>query len=187
MDIANRMAFLDPDPADLDVVRAVQGGLPLTARPYARIAERIGMSEGDVIERMRRLVETGDIRRLGIVVRHRELGYGANAMVVWDVPDEQITEIGRTIGSQPFVNLCYRRPRRPPIWHYNLFCMIHGRSREGVLANLRDMIERCGLKAIEYDVLFSRRRFKQRGARYGELAVGNAGQCRAPAPRVVAD
>ncbi len=155
--------LIHPDPLDLDVVRAVQDGLPLVPRPYAQIAARIGMSEEELVSRLRRLLESGDIRRLGVVVRHRELGYRANAMVVWDVPDERVAEVGRLMGSQPFVNLCYRRPRRPPTWHYNLFCMIHGRSREGVLNNLAEMIARCGFQDVAHEVLFSRRRFKQLG------------------------
>ena len=169
--------FLEPDPADLEVVRAVQAGLPLVPRPYARVAELIGMPEQEVMERLRRLMESGDIRRLGVVVRHRELGYRANAMVVWDVPDDRVAEVGRLIGRQPFVNLCYRRPRRPPSWHYNLFCMIHGRSREGVLKNLADMVERCGLQGIPHETLFSLKRFKQRGARYGELSSRRSRGC----------
>ena len=173
------LEFFHHDPADLDLVRALQAGLPLVPRPYAWVAERIGMSEEEVVRRLRRLLESGDIRRLGVVVRHRELGYRANAMVVWDVADDRVSEVGRLIGRQPFVNLCYRRPRRPPRWRYNLFCMIHGRSREGVLNNLAGMIEDCGLEAIPYEVLFSRRRFKQRGARYGELSGKGAGRCKA--------
>ena len=169
--------FVDLDPLDLAVVRAIQAGLPLVARPYAQIAERIGISEQELLGRLRRLLESGDIRRFGVVVRHRELGYRANAMVVWDLPDDRVTEVGRIIGSQPLIKLCYRRPRRPPRWNYNLFCMIHGRSREGVLKQLADMVERCGLQDIPHQALFSLRRFKQRGARYGELSAGSRGRC----------
>lgn len=169
------MSFTDErDPLDLALVREVQDGLPLSHRPYAEIGARLGMAEQEVIRRLRALTESGDIRRLGVVVRHRELGYRANAMVVWDIPDERAGELGSLIGRQPFVNLCYRRPRRPPKWPYNLFCMIHGRTREGVLANLEELIERCGLCDIPHRVLFSRRRFKQRGARYGAAKQASA-------------
>ncbi|MCG8015042.1 MAG: AsnC family transcriptional regulator [Candidatus Thiodiazotropha sp. 'RUGA'] len=154
------------DPLDRELVQAIQGGLPLVVNPYAAIAEQIGTSETEVIRRLERLLESGDIRRFGVVVRHRELGYRANAMVVWDVNDKRVSEIGRLIGCQPCVTLCYRRPRRPGRWRYNLFCMIHGRSREGVLNNLQALIRKCGLERIEHEVLFSRRRFKQCGARY---------------------
>ena len=123
-----------------------------------------------VLARLRRLSETGDIRRLGVVVRHRELGYCANAMVVWDVPDQQVAEVGRLLGRQPRVNLCYRRPRRLPEWRFNLFCMIHGHARQEVLEHLAELIRSCGLEQLPHQVLFSRRRFKQCGARYGQAA-----------------
>ena len=77
------------------------------------------------------------------------------------------TEIGQTFGSYPFVTLCYRRPRRLPAWPYNLFCMIHGRDREAVCAQVEQLAEDCGLVEATRDILFSRRCFKQRGARYG--------------------
>jgi DNA-binding Lrp family transcriptional regulator len=163
-----KQAFEIQDPLDLVLVHAVQDGLPLVPRPYAEIGERIGLAEAEVRARLARLQERGDIRRLGVVVRHRELGYRANAMVVWDIPDERVAELGRRIGAQPYVNLCYRRPRRPPQWNYNLFCMIHGQSRDAVMANLAGLIETCDLHGIAHQPLFSLRRFKQRGAHYGD-------------------
>src|SRR5512139_826707 len=152
--------------ADLPLIAAIQGGLPLTSHPYADIAERIGSSEEKVIERIGELQQLGIIKRFGVVVRHRELGYQANAMVVWDVPDNEVDELGRCLSGFEFVTLCYRRPRHLPEWPYNLFCMIHGRDREAVMEKFRLIIESCGLQDIPKAVLFSRRRFKQRGAIY---------------------
>ncbi|MCU7942746.1 MAG: AsnC family protein [Candidatus Thiodiazotropha sp. (ex Cardiolucina cf. quadrata)] len=166
MDLRELSQLLEPDPLDLDLVHAIQGGLPLVEQPYAQIASELNITETEVIRRLGRLLETGDIRRLGVVVRHRELGYRANAMVVWDVPDDRVSEIGQLLGRQSCVTLCYRRPRRPGRWPYNLFCMIHGRSREGVLRNLDRLIHDCNLGWITHDVLFSLRQFKQRGAKY---------------------
>ncbi len=151
---------------DLDMVREIQGGLPLVARPYAEIGARLDMSEREVMARLQRLLGAGHIKRLGVIVRHQELGYRANAMVVWDVPDERVRELGHCIGRFPFVTLCYRRPRRLPDWRYNLFCMIHGRSRISVLGHVEQIVQRCALDDFAYTVLFSRRRFKQRGALY---------------------
>ena len=162
------MITMGHDAIDLALVRAVQDGLPLAPQPYAAVAQRVGISEAEVLARLRRLSESGDIRRFGVVVRHRELGYRANAMVVWDVPDRQVAEVGRLLGRQPRGNLCYRRPRRLPGWRYNLFCMIHGHTRQEVLDHLAELIRGCGLEQLPYQVLFSRRRFKQCGARYGE-------------------
>jgi DNA-binding Lrp family transcriptional regulator len=124
------------------------------------------MTEDEVRERLARWLEDGTIRRLGVVVRHHELGYTANAMVVWDVPDERVDEIARRLSDFECVSLCYRRPRRPPDWPYNLFCMIHGRDRAAVLARVQELARATGLEHVPHRPLFSRRRFKQRGARY---------------------
>lgn len=148
------------------LVGVIQYGLPLVPRPYAAVAAQLGVDEGEVIARIERLQREGIIKRMGVVVRHRELGYRANAMVVWDVPDEEVAELGRCLSGFDFVTLCYRRPRHLPQWRYNLFCMIHGRDREAVLEKYRMLVARCGLEEIPRAVLFSRRRFKQRGAIY---------------------
>jgi DNA-binding Lrp family transcriptional regulator len=88
-------------------------------------------------------------------------------MVVWDVPDDRVDALGHDLGQFPFVTLCYRRPRRLPAWPYNLFSMIHAHDRASALAHIDELVERCGLRDIPRAVLFSRRRFKQRGAWYG--------------------
>ena len=149
-----------------DLVAAIQDGLPLVERPYAEVGRSLGLSEAEVIERLRRLIDSGDIKRFGVVVRHHEFGYRANAMVVWDVPDEQLDDVGAKLGKLECVTLCYQRPRVLPRWRYNLFCMIHGQDRKKVLQCLEQAIEQLGLQHLGHDVLFSGRRFKQRGARY---------------------
>lgn len=151
---------------DRRLVAEIQGGLPLSSHPYAEIGGRIGLSEAEVIARIADLQERGVIKRMGIVVRHHELGYTANAMVVWDVPEERLDEVGRKLGAQSCVTLCYQRPRRLPDWPYNLFSMIHGKERERVLGTIEEIIRTQGLDGIPHQVLFSGRRFKQRGARY---------------------
>jgi DNA-binding Lrp family transcriptional regulator len=152
--------------ADRALVAAVARGLPLVPRPYAALGAELGMAEGEVLERLRRLLATGVIKRLGVVVRHRELGYLANAMVVWDVPEQLVRVAGARLGALDCVTLCYRRVRRPPVWPYNLFCMIHGRDRSVVLAQVEEATAVAGLQGLPRAVLFSGRRFKQRGARY---------------------
>lgn len=151
---------------DYRLIAEIQGGLPLTSHPYAEIGERIGLDEKTVIKRIDAMLESGIIKRLGIVVRHHELGYTANAMVVWDVPDERLNEVGEKLGALDCITLCYQRPRRLPDWPYNLFCMIHGQEREKVLAYIDRLVGSEGLADIPHKVLFSGRRFKQRGARY---------------------
>ncbi len=154
------------DELDVALIAEIQTGLPLTPNPYAEIGRHIGLSEAAVIERLQRLLQAGAIKRLGVVVRHHEIGYRANAMTVWNIPDEKVSELGECMGGFEFVTLCYRRPRRLPDWPYNLFTMVHGRDRDEVLSNISHMAERCGLASIQYEVLFSKRRFKQRGAIY---------------------
>jgi DNA-binding Lrp family transcriptional regulator len=151
---------------DQSLVSLLQEGLPLVPRPYAELAARAGLSESAVRERIASWSEDGTIKRFGVVVRHHELGYTANAMVVWDVPDERVDEIGRCFADFDCVSLCYRRPRRLPAWPYNLFCMIHGRNRAVVQARVRELARAVGLEDVPHLPLFSRRRFKQRGARY---------------------
>ncbi len=156
--------------ADYALAAALEGGLALVSRPYAELAAKAGLSEAEARQRLRRLVDLGVIRRLGVVVRHRELGYTANAMVVWDVPDERVEELGRLLGAQPSVTLCYQRPRVLPEWPYNLFSMVHGRNRQEVLAEIERLRAALGLQDIPYHPLFSLRRFKQCGAKYAGFA-----------------
>lgn len=168
---------LELDDTDRRLIAIVQKGLPLCERPYAVLAELAGTNEQDAIQRLQYLLDRGVIKRMGVIVRHHEIGYRANAMVVWNIPDEDVSRLGRCIGRFEFVTLCYQRPRRLPDWRYNLFCMIHGRDRTAVLQHVTELIERCNLHDLEYDVLFSKRRFKQRGAIYHgnekREAIGN--------------
>lgn len=152
------------------LVAALQSGLPLVASPYGAIAEASGLGEEEVIGTLERWIEEGTIRRFGVILRHRELGYRANAMAVWDVPDAQTDTLGAHLAGQQDVTLCYRRRRTLPEWRYNLFCMIHGRSRETVQRRLAELESECGLGDFDSAVLFSRRRFKQCGARYVDSA-----------------
>ncbi len=151
---------------DKRLLAAIEDGLPLAPRPYARVAAGLGVGEEAVIDRLAALRNSGLISRFGVVVRHHELGYFANAMTVWDVPNDRVAEVGRTIAAMPGVTLCYRRPRRMPGWPYNLFCMVHGRDRTAVEAAVDRITRDAGLMGLPRAILFSRRRFKQRGARY---------------------
>ena len=153
---------------DRALIKAVERGLPITSRPYADIARQLGSTEKDVIARLQHLIDNGAIKRYGVVVRHKELGYTANGMVVWDIPDDRVDEMGTCIGQYDCVTLSYRRPRRLPDWSYNLFTMVHGSDREEVTRKVAEIVDSCGLQNIEHTILFSTRRFKQRGASYTE-------------------
>ncbi|MGB5305782.1 MAG: AsnC family transcriptional regulator [Gammaproteobacteria bacterium] len=153
---------------DRELIALIQAGLPLVAKPYARIGKLLGIDESEVLERIEQLQSGGVIKRMGVVVKHRALGYRANAMVVWDIASGDVERIGRLLAAEECVTLCYQRPRRLPDWPYNLFCMIHGRERGSVLRRLEMIIDHHGLRDVQYKVLFSGRSFKQRGARYNE-------------------
>ncbi len=163
------------DDLDRRILYQASSGLPLVAQPFRAVAERVGCAEAEVVDRLARLRREGYIKRLGLVVRHRELGYRANAMVVWDVPDERVDEVGARLAARAEVALCYRRPRRPPAWPYNLFCMIYGTERAGVLATLASLVRSEDLGDLPHEVLFSRRAYKQTGGRYVAERYGEAG------------
>ncbi|MGC3872548.1 AsnC family protein [Halomonas sp. GXIMD04776] len=144
----------------------IEKGLPLTPRPWKILAEQCGMNEAQVMATIEHWQSEGLIKRLGLVIKHRPLGIKANAMVVWNVPDDQVVVLGRRLAAEPAVTLCYRRPRQLPDWPYNLFCMIHGTQRSRVLAELDAIVTRQSLEAIPHQVLFSTHAYRQHGARY---------------------
>jgi DNA-binding Lrp family transcriptional regulator len=146
---------------------AIQDGLPLVAQPYREVGERLGMSEERVMELMRSMLAEGKIKRLGAVPNHYVLGIRANGMAVWDVPDDRVPEIGPRLGQMPEVTHCYRRPRHPPDWPYNLFAMVHGYTREEVLATVERIARELALDQYPHEVVFSTRLLKKRGTRVG--------------------
>lgn len=157
------------DPIDRRIVLATQAGLPLDPRPYHVIAESLGLPAEEIMERMRRMLDLGEIRRIGVVPNHYTLGYRANGMSVWDVPDEQVDELGPKVGALDFVSHCYRRPRRPG-WRYNLFAMVHGRSRAQVEAKVGEIAALLGEADRGHEVLYSTRILKKTGLRFGQQA-----------------
>jgi len=159
--------------ADRRLVTALEGGLPLTSRPFADLADRAETTEARVLARLDLWLREGVIKRLGVVVRHRALGYTANAMCVWDVPDAQSDALGESLALESGVTLCYRRARARPQWRYNLFCMIHGRDRAIVAARVAELSHAHRLDRFATAVLFSKAAFKQRGARYGLLPAAS--------------
>ena len=153
------------DPLDRRIVAATQAGLPLTAQPYHTLAEQLGLQPGDVMRRIARMLETGAIRRIGAVPNHYALGWTANGMSVWDVPDKHVGEAGRMVGGLEFVSHCYRRPRRLPQWPYNLFAMVHGRSRDEVADKVARVAAVLGEWNRGHDVLYSTKILKKTGLR----------------------
>lgn len=149
-----------------ELVNALQGGIALVSNPYQLLAQQTGCSENWVLDTLNRWIQQRVIKRFGVVVRHHELGFTANAMLVHDIPDEQVSDLGHRIGTYPGVTLCYRRPRREPLWNYNLFCMVHGQDRPTVLQKIEALRTDFSLKSYPHAVLFSTTRYKQQGAYY---------------------
>ncbi len=154
------------DDLDYGLLALLQQGLPICSRPYAQLGQKLSMSEAEVMARIARLQQSGVIKRFAVIVNHRMLGYRANAMIVWNVPDRLVETLGRQISQVEFVSLCYQRPRQAGVWPYNLYCMIHGKDREKVLQQLEQLKTDCRLQDYDCQVLFSKRCFKQRGAFY---------------------
>ena len=150
---------------DRRLIAATQGGLPLVARPYEAVGAMMGVSGETVRERLRGMLDDGLVRRIGAVPNHYRLGYTANGMTVWDVPDDRVDELGEKVGALDFVSHCYRRPRALPDWPYNLFAMVHAHHRAEV-ERLAFQIQ-CLLadECRGHEILFSSRILKKTGLR----------------------
>ncbi len=156
------------DETDRRIVLATQAGLPLTPRPYHAIAEQLNLDAGEVMERLRAMQQRGVIRRIGAVPNHYRLGYRANGMTVWDVPDERVDALGNQIGQLDFVSHCYHRPRHLPDWPYNLFAMVHGQTRADVERQSGQISTLLGQHCRSYTILYSTRILKKTGLRIGD-------------------
>ena len=156
------------DETDRRLIAATQDGLPLVRQPYHALAEQLGLDAEDVKGRMKRMLAAGVIRRIGIIPNHYKLGVTANGMSVWDVDDRFVAEAGREVGQLSFVSHCYRRPRHLPDWPFNLFAMVHGRSRDETERQVAAIADLLGRRARAHDVLYSTRILKKSGLRLKE-------------------
>lgn len=152
--------------ADGAIVRATQAGLPLVLRPWAAVAAQVGATEEEVMRRVESMLADGRIRRIGVVPNHYALGVRANGMSVWDVDDEAVAALGAQVGALEFVTHCYRRPRRLPEWRYNLFAMVHARTRDEVEAKVARIAGILGDACRAHEVLYSVRILKKTGLRF---------------------
>ncbi|MCG6903231.1 MAG: AsnC family transcriptional regulator [Rhodobacter sp.] len=149
---------------DRQVLQALTSGMALVPRPYAEIARNLGRTEDDVLGRVQALSDAAVISRLGVIVRHRALGWRANAMVVWDISSERIDAAGPRLSAHPGITLCYERVPVPGVWPYRLYSMIHARSRSEALDVLSAAADLPDLRGVPHRALFSLQCFKQTGA-----------------------
>jgi DNA-binding Lrp family transcriptional regulator len=151
------------DELDRRIVAITQRGLPVVPQPYGKVAEKVGCTTEEVLERFEAMLGSGAVRRFGLIPNHYRLGLRGNGMTVWDVPDEQVAEVGESIGALDFVTHCYTRPRHPPHWPYNLFAMVHGRGRAEVEEKAGDLAQRLHAVSRRHDILFSTAVLKKTG------------------------
>lgn len=156
------------DEFDRALIAATQGGLPLVARPYEAVGAMLGETGERVRERFATMLAQGLVRRIGAVPNHYRLGFVANGMSVWDVDDAHIDRLGAEIGALPGVSHCYRRPRRPPAWPYNLFAMLHGRSHQEVETQAGQIEQLLGAACHGHEILYSSAILKKTGLRLKE-------------------
>lgn len=155
------------DAIDRQIIQATQAGLPLVAEPYQVIAEQLGLTVQDVMQRMAHMQQQGVIRRIAAVPNHYKLGYRYNGMTVWDVDDDHVDSLGQNVAELPFVSHCYQRPRHLPDWPYNLFAMVHGRTEQDAEQQITVIAELLGSCSRRHEVLYSTKILKKTGLRIG--------------------
>jgi len=159
----NAMNIFDTmDKIDIGLLKSTQDGIPITSEPFRQIALKLGISEDEVMERLASMMKEGAIRRFGASIGHRAIGITANAMCTWNVPDENVEEVGALMAGFAEVTHCYERPRYPG-WKYNLFTMIHAYSRDECEKVAKEISIATGIR--DYSILFSEKEFKKTGVR----------------------
>lgn len=153
------------DAIDRQIIQATQAGLPLVSEPYQAVAEQLGLSEQQVMQRMQTMLDNGIIRRIAAVPNHYKIGYRYNGMTVWDVDDQYIDTLGQRVAELPFVSHCYQRPRHLPEWPYNLFAMVHAKTEQDAERQIAVIAELLGADARQHQVLYSNKILKKTGLR----------------------
>ena len=146
------------------IVTALQDGLPVTRHPYRDVATKLGIDEQELLDVLGQMLDEGTVRRIGVVPNHYALGYSYNLMVVWDIEDSTVDSVGAIVGALDFVSHCYRRPRLAG-WPYNLFVMVHGKSREEVENKIEQVQQLVGSGYRSHIALKSTKILKKTGLR----------------------
>ena len=147
------------DETDKKIIQLIQGDLPLDPRPFAVMAEHIGITEEEMVKRISILKKDGIIRRFGATLRHQEAGFSSNAMVAWVVPEERIEEVGEIMAGFRQVTHCYQRCPQKDL-KYSLYTMVHGEDREVCYRIAEKLSARAGIK--DYALLLVKRNLKRR-------------------------
>ncbi len=150
---------------DKDFIRELQKDIKIISEPFKEKAINLSISTKELFKKAHEFEKNGVMRRFAAILRHREAGFTANGMIVWNIPDEQVDEIGRKLAEYPQVSHCYKRPKYPD-WEYNLFSMIHSRTMEAAEKIAKEISQT--IKINDYKILFSSREFKKERVRYFE-------------------
>lgn len=149
------------------IISSIARGLPLeSATPYATLAEMHGVSEAEVINGIKDLLEQKKVKRFGPVVSNRRIGINQNAMVTLNIPAPQLEEMGNKIAEYSFVTLCYQRQPVPGVWDYNLYFMVHGSDQQEVKNQIQQLLADLKISSDAVQILFSKKCYKQKGASY---------------------
>lgn len=153
------------DDIDRKLISLTQTGLAIEHSPYQKLANELGLTQLEVIQRLKNMLSNGIIRRVGAVPNHYKLGLTANGMTVWEVDDNKVAELGNIIGQLDFVSHCYQRPRHLPMWRYNLFAMVHGANKDEVNDKEKQIKNVLGENCKAHETLFSSAILKKTGLR----------------------
>lgn len=151
---------------DREILLAIQDGIPIDREPFAAASEALGMTQEALVERLRGMLEDGTIRRFAPNINQRKIGITANAVVVWRVPEEDLSQVVETMLGHHEVSHCYKRETVPGKWDYNLYTVVHDYDKESVDRFVRRLSEETGVE--DYLVLYSRRRFKGTSSRISD-------------------
>jgi DNA-binding Lrp family transcriptional regulator len=153
----------NPTEQDKDFIRELQKDMEIIDEPFVKAAKNLGITEDEVFAKMKHYEDVGVMRRFAAILRHRQVGFTANGMIVWKVPEDRITSVGETLGSFPQVSHCYERPTYDD-WPYNVFSMIHCKTHDEAYDVAKTIQNQINVN--EYKILFSSREFKKTRVEY---------------------
>ena len=148
---------------DKEIIKALQDEFPLCEEPYKILAQRVGISEEEFLQRVKELIDEKKIRKMGAVLRHREVGFNANALCAWQVPPDKLDDTAQVMSSHAAVSHCYDRTPAPN-WNYNLYTMIHAKTRDECEQIIKELSDLTGVN--DYKVLYTKREWKKTGMKY---------------------
>ncbi len=157
------MTDYTPDSTDKQLIAELQENLPLTSRPYAEVADNIGIEENEVLKRLKKMQAEGILRRIAPLVAQKKSGFKNNAMVVWQVPEEKCDSMGQKLATFEFISHCYRRPTTPD-WPYQIFTVVHARNEEDLQAKVEQL--ETAIEYIDWKILRTEEKLKKASLQY---------------------